>query len=72
MPIMPGMLKWTSFPLSAMSQLLSLPAPMCLQDPSKVKDLRVAAGLDNLLYSADTYFSCFADLALVSPVDYYK
>eukprot|EP00890_Picochlorum_soloecismus_P001940 jgi/Picsp_1/2747/NSC_00975-R1_zeta-carotene desaturase len=29
-------------------------------------------GLDNLLYSADADFSCFADLALTSPVDYYK
>lgn len=29
-------------------------------------------GLDNLLYSADVDFSCFADLALVSPQDYYK
>jgi zeta-carotene desaturase len=28
--------------------------------------------LDNLLYSADADFSCFADLALTSPVDYYK
>lgn len=31
-----------------------------------------AAGIDNLLYSADADFSCFADLALTSPVDYYK
>ena len=31
-----------------------------------------AAGLDNLLYSADADFSCFADLALTSPVDYYR
>ena len=31
-----------------------------------------AQGIDNLLYSADTYFSCFADLALTSPEDYYK
>ena len=29
-------------------------------------------GLDNLLYSADADFSCFADLAVTSPVDYYK
>ena len=29
-------------------------------------------GLDNLLYSADTDFSCFADLAVTSPSDYYK
>eukprot|EP00638_Chattonella_subsalsa_P000507 CAMPEP_0117755038 /NCGR_PEP_ID=MMETSP0947-20121206/13205_1 /TAXON_ID=44440 /ORGANISM="Chattonella subsalsa, Strain CCMP2191" /LENGTH=543 /DNA_ID=CAMNT_0005574279 /DNA_START=312 /DNA_END=1943 /DNA_ORIENTATION=- len=31
-----------------------------------------APGLDNLLYSADAEFSCFADLALTSPSDYYK
>ncbi len=30
------------------------------------------AGLDNLLYTADAAFSCFADLALASPVDYRK
>ena len=29
-------------------------------------------GLDNLLYTADADFSCFADLALASPVDYRK
>jgi zeta-carotene desaturase len=31
-----------------------------------------AVGLDNLLYSADADFSCFADLALTSPKEYYK
>ena len=31
-----------------------------------------AAGIDNLLYSADAEFSCFADLAVVSPGEYYK
>jgi len=30
------------------------------------------AGIDNLLYSADAEFSCFADMALVSPGEYYK
>jgi len=30
------------------------------------------AGIDNLLYSADAEFSCFADLALASPGEYYK
>jgi len=30
------------------------------------------AGIDNLLYSADAEFSCFADLAITSPGDYYK
>jgi zeta-carotene desaturase len=29
-------------------------------------------GIDNLLYSVDTEFSCFADLALTSPGEYYK
>jgi len=43
-----------------------------LADAARVKDLRSPAGLDNLLYSADTYFSCFADLALTSPVEYFK
>ena len=33
-------------------------------------DLATPAGLDNLLYTADADFSCFADLALASPVDY--
>ncbi|KAI7838111.1 hypothetical protein COHA_008119 [Chlorella ohadii] len=44
-----------------------------MQDPAKMRDLAGGArGLDNLLYSADADFSCFADLALTSPVDYYK
>lgn len=30
-----------------------------------------ATGIDNLLYTADADFSCFADLALTSPADYY-
>jgi len=29
-------------------------------------------GLDNLLYSSDAEFSCFADLSVTSPSDYYK
>lgn len=33
-------------------------------------DLGHPAGLDNLLYTADADFSCFADLALASPADY--
>jgi zeta-carotene desaturase len=33
-------------------------------------DLAQPAGLDNLLYTADADFSCFADLALASPEDY--
>lgn len=49
-----------------------------MQDPVRMRDLSgdksdgKAPGLDNLLYSADVEFSCFADLALTSPGDYYK
>ena len=35
-------------------------------------DINNPSGLDNLLYSADASFSCFADLALTSPEDYRK
>ena len=35
-------------------------------------DLSQPAGLNNLLYTADADFSCFADLAVASPVDYRK
>jgi zeta-carotene desaturase len=34
------------------------------------RDTSHPIGLDNLLYTADADFSCFADLALTSPVDY--
>uniref|UniRef100_A0A0K6SAL9 Zeta-carotene desaturase, chloroplastic/chromoplastic n=1 Tax=Chromera velia CCMP2878 TaxID=1169474 RepID=A0A0K6SAL9_9ALVE len=49
-----------------------------LNDEVKMKDVGgdksdgKAPGIDNLLYSADAEFSCFADLALTSPADYYK
>lgn len=49
-----------------------------LQDEVKMREINKdlsngkAPGLDNLLYSADADFSCFADLALVSPGSYYK
>jgi zeta-carotene desaturase len=43
-----------------------------LQDAQQRQQLDRAAGIDNLLYSADADFSCFADLALTSPRDYYK
>mmetsp|Transcript_1735 Transcript_1735/g.2290 ORF Transcript_1735/g.2290 Transcript_1735/m.2290 type:complete len:591 (+) Transcript_1735:52-1824(+) len=48
-----------------------------LQDMDKMKDVSSdygqgkAPGLDNLLYSADAEFSCFADLALTSPSSNY-
>jgi zeta-carotene desaturase len=43
-----------------------------LKDAEKRKQLDSAAGIDNLLYSSDADFSCFADLALTSPKDYYR
>ena len=43
-----------------------------LNDPEQRKQLERAAGIDNLLYTADADFSCFSDLALSSPSDYYK
>ncbi|THF94283.1 hypothetical protein TEA_023434 [Camellia sinensis var. sinensis] len=42
-----------------------------LQDLERSRQVRQAAGLDNLLYTPDADFSCFADLALSSPEDYY-
>jgi zeta-carotene desaturase len=43
-----------------------------INDAQQCQQLDQATGLDNLLYSADVDFSCFADLALTSPYDYYK
>ena len=43
-----------------------------LQDAEQRQQLDHAAGIDNLLYTADADFSCFADLALTSPGDYYR
>ena len=49
-----------------------------LNDKEKMMDLSgdksngKAPGIDNLLYSPDVEFSCFADLAITSPGDYYK
>jgi zeta-carotene desaturase len=43
-----------------------------LHDAEKRKQLTEAAGLDNLLYTPDADFSCFADLALTSPGNYYR
>lgn len=43
-----------------------------MADDTKRRQVQSAAGLDNLLYSADADFSCFADLALTSPKDYYR
>lgn len=43
-----------------------------LHDAAARKQLAQAVGLDNLLYTPDADFSCFADLALTSPGDYYR
>lgn len=43
-----------------------------LQDDDARRQLQRAVGLDNLLYTPDADFSCFADLALTSPSDYYR
>jgi len=43
-----------------------------LHNASECKQLDHATGLDNLLYTPDADFSCFADLALTSPSDYYR
>ncbi|ABB57542.1 9,9'-di-cis-zeta-carotene desaturase [Synechococcus elongatus] len=43
-----------------------------LGDREKRHQLDHATGLDNLLYTADADFSCFTDLALSSPKDYYR
>lgn len=43
-----------------------------LEDANARHQVQQAAGIDNLLYTADADFSCFADLALTSPKDYYR
>lgn len=43
-----------------------------LQDEAQRTQLHHAVGIDNLLYTADADFSCFTDLALSSPADYYR
>ncbi|NEQ40953.1 MAG: 9,9'-di-cis-zeta-carotene desaturase [Okeania sp. SIO3I5] len=43
-----------------------------LHDKNQRQQLDRAVGLDNLLYTPDADFSCFADLALTSPGDYYR
>ncbi|MFB2968868.1 9,9'-di-cis-zeta-carotene desaturase [Aerosakkonema sp. BLCC-F183] len=43
-----------------------------LHDAEARKQLERAVGIDNLLYTPDADFSCFADLALTSPSDYYR
>ena len=53
------------FPLSLLLTFFLNP---CFLDG---RQLKKAIGLDNLLYTPDADFSCFADLALTSPEDYY-
>uniref|UniRef100_A0A7S2RNN4 Zeta-carotene desaturase, chloroplastic/chromoplastic n=1 Tax=Rhizochromulina marina TaxID=1034831 RepID=A0A7S2RNN4_9STRA len=43
-----------------------------MQDVSGDQSDGRGAGIDNLLYSVDAEFSCFADLAVTSPGEYYK
>jgi zeta-carotene desaturase len=43
-----------------------------LHDAQKRQQLTEAAGIDNLLYTPDADFSCFADMALTSPGNYYR
>lgn len=43
-----------------------------LHDSKQRQQLERAVGIDNLLYTPDADFSCFADLALTSPGDYYR
>ena len=43
-----------------------------LHNAEERTQLNHAAGIDNLLYTPDADFSCFADLALTSPSDYYR
>lgn len=42
-----------------------------LNDATERQQLNHATGIDNLLYTPDADFSCFADLALTSPGSYY-
>jgi zeta-carotene desaturase len=43
-----------------------------MNDANERQQVDHAAGINNLLYSADADFSCFSDLALSSPEDYYR
>ena len=42
------------------------------ENEAERRNLNTPTGLNNLLYTADADFSCFADLALASPEDYRK
>jgi Uncharacterized conserved protein len=74
---------WKRFPqFAAIDQLEAVPVATVqlrydgwvteLDDSRRRQDCSQPAGLNNLLYTADADFSCFADLALASPEDYRK
>ena len=74
---------WKRFPqFAAIDQLEAVPVATVqlrydgwvteLDDNRRRQDCSQPAGLNNLLYTADADFSCFADLALASPEDYRK
>ena len=77
--------EWRRFPqFAAIDQLQAVPVATVQlryngwvtelgETPEAIRrraDLGQPAGLNNLLYTADADFSCFADLALASPEDY--
>lgn len=43
-----------------------------MNDSKARHQVQRSTGIDNLLYSSDADFSCFADIALTSPKDYYR
>ncbi len=72
---------WRRFPqFAAIDKLTAVPVATVqlrydgwvteLAREASPKNFQVPSGLDNLLYTADADFSCFADLALTSPEDY--
>lgn len=74
---------WKRFPqFAAIDQLEAVPVATVqlryngwvteLDDNRRRQDCSQPSGLNNLLYTADADFSCFADLALASPEDYRK
>ncbi len=73
--------EWRKYPqFSAIDKLQAVPVATVqlrydgwvteLNNDSARTNLNSPTGLDNLLYTADADFSCFADLALSSPEDY--
>ncbi len=73
--------EWNRFPqFAAISQLEAVPVATVqlryngwvteLSNERSRNNVHSPSGLNNLLYTADADFSCFADLALTSPDDY--